>query len=83
MLFYGGNGTIDISGLGTFCGIIVAPNATVKMHGNAQIYGAIVGNIVGLNGGGNSGAVHYDQALDGVNPFPSVASYQVISWREL
>lgn len=82
IIYYGGTGTLDLHGLGTFYGVIVAPHATTILGGNAQVYGAIISNVVGLNGGGNSGAVHYDQALSGLNLGFSVPTYEAVSWRE-
>jgi hypothetical protein len=82
VLYYAGSGTLDLTGLGTFYGVVIAPNATIKLAGNASIYGAVVGNMVGLNGGGSQGAIHYDKQLSTIPLLLSTQRYEAISWRE-
>lgn len=82
VIYYDGAADLDISGNGTFYGVIIAPNAKVITAGNGQIYGAVVGEIFQGNGGGNSGAIHYDKALANMNLLPSVQTYEGITWRE-
>lgn len=82
VIYYDGAADLDISGNGTFYGVIIAPNAKIITAGNGQIYDAVVGEIFQGNGGGNSGAIHYDKALANMNLFPSRMIYEGITWRE-
>lgn len=69
--------TVDIVGNGDLRSIVYAPNASVYIRGNGEIYGAAVGNTANITGNAN---FHYDESLanyGGNNPF------KVASWREL
>lgn len=68
---------IDIGGGAYFKGLVYAPNADVKIHGNADVMGSIVGNNITVVG---SAKFHYDEALanfGGNNP------WGIVKWREL
>lgn len=87
-IFFPNTGNISMAGGAEFRGIIYAPQATVSMNGGAAVYGAIIGKSVNFNGGGNSGALHYDTALDNLQLFQTQAStsfqnFTVVSWQEL
>jgi hypothetical protein len=69
--------SIKIAGNGTLSAIVYAPNASVTLVGNGEVYGAMVGKTVHVTGNAN---FHYDESLaayGGNNPF------KVASWREL
>lgn len=82
IIYYGGAGNLDMRGCNAFTGVIIAPKATVTFGGNAAILGAVVGNVIVDNGGGNSGHAYYDMALNNLNLFPGQTSYSVNTWRE-
>lgn len=58
---------------------VYAPNADVKLSGNADVYGSLVGKT--LDVGGNFG-FHYDEAL-ATNSAPVLAGFVIKSWKEL
>jgi hypothetical protein len=69
--------TIAVTGNAGLTGIIYAPNGHIDITGNGDVFGAVVGDRVRING--NSG-FHYDESLanfGGNNPF------RVSIWREL
>lgn len=78
--FYGtGTSTqdIDLGGTADFCGVVYAPNAPVRIHGNPHVMGSIVADNITVVG---NAQFHYDEALanfGGNNPFG------VVKWREL
>jgi Flp pilus assembly protein TadG len=54
-------GTIDITSDNDFYGVFYAPQSRVTLNGDADLFGAIVGNTLKING---SGTAHYDETLD-------------------
>jgi len=52
---------IDISSDNPFYGVIYAPQSHITLNGDADLFGAIVGNTLKVNG---SGTAHYDESLD-------------------
>ncbi|NQT16869.1 MAG: hypothetical protein HQ582_29195 [Planctomycetes bacterium] len=54
-------GTFDITSDNNFYGVIYAPQSRVTLNGDADLFGAIVGNTLKCLG---SGMAHYDEALD-------------------
>ena len=69
--------TIDIKGNGALKAIVDAPNAAVKIVGNGDVMGSIVGKTIELTG---NAAFHYDESLADLgtgNPF------RVSKWKEL
>ena len=54
-------GTFDITSDNDFYGVIYAPQSRVTLNGDADLFGAIVGNTLKMNG---SGTGHYDETLD-------------------
>ena len=59
-IYYTGTADVNLGGTSGFCGTIYAPNATVDIAGNTQVYGAITAKDV-ITGGGVE--IHYDLAL--------------------
>jgi len=68
---------IQIAGNGALKGIIYAPNAFIKINGNGDVMGAVVGKEVNLTG---NAAFHYDESLAG---WSKNSPYGVSRWREL
>jgi hypothetical protein len=65
LVFYSNTLTdIELNGGTAAAFAVYAPNAAVKINGNADIYGAIVGKSFEINGGAK---VHYDKALGNLN----------------
>lgn len=68
---------IKISGGGTFSGCIYAPNGSVTLTGDGDMWGSVVAEDIDVSG---EASFHYDEALgnlSGGNPF------RVGSWKEL
>lgn len=59
-IFATGSDGVWLGGNTAFFGTVYAPNATLTVHGNSDLYGSFVGASVVLNGNGD---VHYDQFL--------------------
>jgi Flp pilus assembly protein TadG len=55
------DGTVDVTSENPFYGVIYAPRSNVTVNGNADFFGAIVGNTLKFSG---SGKAHYDESLD-------------------
>lgn len=72
-----GEQSIQIAGNGYLSGVVYAPNANVKVNGNADVLGAIVGNSVTMNGSAN---FHYDESLASVG---NSGLWKIRKWREL
>lgn len=77
--------SVDVSGNGTFRGVLYAPNADITMRGNGQYYGAVIGHEMSLTGGGSRGGFHYDTSLRTANILNSttLSRVQTVSWQEL
>lgn len=73
-----GNPNVRIEGGGLLVGAIYAPEATVVVRGNAEVYGAIVGRALRLEG---NATVHYDEALAEGAPQNQNTTVTVLSWR--
>lgn len=72
-----GSQSIGIAGNGVLSGVVYAPNATVKINGNGDVFGSIVANNIDVVG---EALFHYDESLDnfgGKNPF------RLKDWNEL
>jgi hypothetical protein len=54
-------GTAKLTADSAFYGVLYAPNTDVTVGGSADLYGAIVGRTLSVNGSGNA---HYDESLD-------------------
>jgi hypothetical protein len=73
----GGGQTVKVSGNGSLAATVYAPNATVSIVGNGNVFGAVVGDIINVAGEAN---FHYDESLanlGGSNPF------KISKWREI
>jgi hypothetical protein len=72
------NGLTDISmsGGGNFTGTIYAPNATLKVTGGSEFFGALVVDAINARGGYK---FHYDEALAKKQPY----NLTITSWVEL
>ena len=70
----------DLTGTTKFYGAIYGPNADITIHGNAEIFGAIIANTVNVTG---SAIVHYDEALTQLTTISNTYGRRVTSWREL
>jgi hypothetical protein len=74
---YGLPGTTSMKYAGTaraYCQMY-APNADIRITGDFDFFGSVVGKTVSMNGGA---AFHYDEALNAGKP-----DYVVASWEEL
>ena len=54
-------GTVDVTSDNPFYGVIYAPQSRVTLNGDADLFGAIVGQTLKANG---SGGAHYDESLN-------------------
>jgi len=52
---------VDVTSDNPFYGVIYAPQSRVTVNGNADLFGAIVGQTLKING---SGGAHYDESLN-------------------
>ncbi len=68
---------VSYSGSSRFVGTIYAPRADVKLSGNADACGALVGNTIKLVGNMN---FHYDESLKGN---PREGRFLAASWEEI
>lgn len=75
-------GTITGSLLGTskFYGAIYAPEATVVVGGNTEIFGAVSAEDIHATG---SAKVHYDEAFSGGGGGPGFGTVSLKAWEEL
>lgn len=73
-----GNQKIDYAGNADLHAAIYAPDGSVKISGNGQVFGAVVGHDITLNGGGN---FHYDEDLKRTDPNDALRA-EIVSWQE-
>jgi Tfp pilus assembly protein PilX len=69
--------SIQLAGNGALKAVVYAPNADVKVNGNGDIMGAVVGDTITFTG---NAAFHYDESL--VNEGGDT-SFGISRWREL
>lgn len=72
-----GTQDIEVTGNGVYSGTIYAPQGSVRINGNGDVLGSVVGNDIKLVG---NASFHYDESLanfGGNNPF------RVSIWKEL
>ncbi|HEX7631269.1 MAG TPA: hypothetical protein VF388_03980 [Lacunisphaera sp.] len=69
--------SVQIAGNGSLKAVVYAPNADVKINGNGDVMGSLVGNTVTFTG---NASFHYDESLanEGTD-----TSFGVSRWREL
>lgn len=74
--------TIESSLTGTtqFYGGLYAPTATIKIDGNAQVFGSVVSKTVDAPG---NVQIHYDEALSDLAGPTGFYKVRLLSWREL
>lgn len=73
--------SIDVVGNGEFFGTIYAPGAEIKISGNGNVYGQLIGNAVKFNG---NGKVIYDEQLKNTVWWPEKKmTRDIIYWREV
>ena len=72
-----GGQSIHIAGNGALRAAVYAPNAEVRINGNADVMGAVVGRTIDLTG---NAAFHYDEAL---GDFVADMPFGPENWREL
>ena len=72
----GDDSNISYTGLNNFYGVIAVPEGTVYLGGNANFFGAIVGETVTQVG---NGQFHYDEALSQNGPYDG---YDIAYWQE-
>ena len=64
-----------LSGNAAFYGAVYAPNANLKVSGDGDIYGSLVGKTAAVTGNGD---IHYDEALQDLGG----GEYTVSGWKE-
>ena len=69
--------SIQIAGNGALKGIVYAPNGSIKINGNGDVMGSVVGNDITVVG---NAAFHYDESLAN---FGGNTPYGPSGWREL
>jgi hypothetical protein len=58
--YYGGTGTVKLTGGSDTSGLVVAPNSNVTLTGGGDFYGSVIAGTVSGTGGA---VIHYDRAL--------------------
>jgi len=78
-LLYAGTGQLELIGGNAAAISVYAPNASVRLNGNADIYGSVLCNTY-TNGG--NGSVHYDSSL--TTKFFTLGNYimTTFSWKK-
>ncbi len=71
------NTSVTIAGNGQLAGLIYAPNADITLTGGGNVYGAVMGKSLTMNG---TFQFHFDEAL-GRNLLISI--FKIISWDEI
>ncbi|HEX9780076.1 MAG TPA: hypothetical protein VGB20_02560 [bacterium] len=71
--------TLGTSQAGTteFYGGIYAPDATVNIGGNTQVFGAVTANEIDIYG---NAAVHYDEAMSRIDDPTGIALARILAW---
>ena len=78
-----GDATIEqgtMTGSTGFYGALYAPDSTINVTGNAEVFGSIIAERINVSG---SAAIHYDESLQTVTQVSNLYQTSVISWREL
>lgn len=68
---------IQIAGNGALKGVVYAPNGSIRINGNGDIMGAVVGRDINLTG---NASFHYDESLAG---WGADTPFGVYKWREI
>ena len=61
-----------------FSGVVYAPNAKVRLKGNGDLYGSVIGKCVHAD---HKGSIHYDEALG--RAYGDFEQFVIVSWKEL
>lgn len=69
-----------ITGSTAFYGGLYGPLATIKISGNAEVYGSIIAKDVKLEG---SAELHYDESLQNNTTIGNLYKRTLVSWRDL
>jgi len=77
-IYYGGTGTMKLTGSAALSATVVAPNAAAELNGTGDLYGAIITATV--TGGGNA-AIHYDRNLLKLSLTQGNPVLQQFSWN--
>jgi Tfp pilus assembly protein PilX len=75
-VLYGGTNQVKVNGGAQNAMLIYAPNASFKLNGGADLYGAVIANQIADLGGG---AIHYDRKLQ--KQFYSLGNYMLSSFN--
>jgi hypothetical protein len=77
-----GGATLEgsISGSTYVYAAVYAPQATIDISGNAQIFGSIIADTVNITG---NAQVHYDEATSQLTDITNLYTTALESWREL
>jgi hypothetical protein len=59
-VYYGGTGTVKLTGGSDTSGLVVAPNSNVTISGGGDFYGSVIAGTVSGTGGA---VIHYDRNL--------------------
>jgi len=78
-LLYAGTGQVTLNGGSAAAGLLYAPNASFKLNGGGNWYGAVIAGLITDLGGG---AIHYDRELQ--KEFYSVGPYMLstFNWQK-
>jgi len=71
---------VHIKNSGVFVGAIYAPDSTIQIDKQGDIYGAVVGEEIVVD---KVTQIHYDEALHYVGPSSGVKETALLSWREV
>ncbi|HEY3266288.1 MAG TPA: hypothetical protein VGM37_05135 [Armatimonadota bacterium] len=74
--------TVNWSGYNDFVGVLYAPSATINLTASSNMYGAVVGNAIVING---NSMIHYDEQLANVavaGGGGGVTTYKLQSWEQ-
>ena len=63
-----------------FYGAMYAPDSTINITGNAEVYGSIIAERINVTG---SAVIHYDESLSTNTDIANTYKASVVSWREL
>ncbi|MFQ5881712.1 MAG: pilus assembly PilX N-terminal domain-containing protein [Candidatus Methylomirabilales bacterium] len=72
-------GKVQITGTADLYGVIIAPDAKVKVEKSGNFFGTIYAKGLKLSGGG---CLHYDEALDALAA-GDLTGYNKLSWKEV
>ena len=61
-----------------FSGVVYAPNAKIRLKGDGDIYGSVIGKCVHAD---HKGGIHYDEALG--RAYGDFEQFVIVGWKEL